>query len=179
MYKYIFLVMLSSCAFSKSDEKQKQSLAQNEYALTIDWLMQDETRPEAVLKAVRPVSVSGETYLANAPTTLPAAVPQSLILRGDFSASQIPEVNFLRGSIKLSEKSVFVPVQIVGEESINGKKRLTFQVTGLNAAFRTESSNSELLHIEIFGRTQRLAILEVPVRTPPSDLKSEEVPIKT
>lgn len=170
---------LAGCAFSKPDDDATQTFAQSEYGLTVDWLMEGETQPDATLKAVRLLNPSGETYKADAPVTLPAAVPQSLILMGEFAQSQISqEIDFLRAVVRFGEKIVYVPAQLVAEEPLGGKRRLTFQVTGLNAAFRTEKSTQGLLHIEIFARSQRIGILEAGIRTPPSDVTIESSDIK-
>lgn len=170
---------LSSCAFSKPGSGDAQTFRQSEYGLTVDWLMEGQRQPDPTLKAVRYLLPTGETYRADAPVTLPAAVPQALILMGEFPQAQMnQEIDFLRAVVRFGEKVVYVPAQLVAEEPLSGKRRLTFQVTGLNAAFRSEKSAQGLLRIEIFSHTQRIGILETGVRTPPSDVTVEALDIK-
>lgn len=180
--KYLLVCVLSfsACSFSKPGSGGAQTFSQSEYGLTVDWLMEGERQPDPALKAVRYLTPSGETYSSDAPVTLPAAVPQSLILMGEFPGAQMnQEIDFLRAVVRFGEKIVYVPAQLVAEESLSGKRRLTFQVTGLNAAFRSEKSGQGILHIEIFARSQRIGILEAAVRTPPSDVTVENVDIKS
>lgn len=176
---FILLVVFSGC-LTKSGVQKKLLFGESEYGLTVDWIMAGQTQSNATLKAVRLLNQSEETYTADAPVTLPAAVPQSLTLMGEFPREQIhQEIDFIRGSIRFGGKTVQLPAQLVNDEDSSKKRRLTFQITGLNAAFRTEKSSQGRLQIEIFSRSRRLGVLETTVRTPPSELKFKEIPIKT
>jgi len=151
---------------------------ENEYGLTIDWVMPGQDQSNTTLKAVRFLNINEKKYSSNAPVTLPAAVPQSLTLMGEFPQEQVDqEINFIRGLIRFGEKTIQLPVQLVSEGHSGKKRNLTFQITGLNAAFQREKSKQGLLQIEIFSRSQCLGILEVVVLKPPSELKIKEITI--
>lgn len=172
----LFPLLLTACLFPKSEVKDLSGFGRDEFGLTVDWLMEGQKRLEPTLKAIRILKPSGEIYRSDGAVTLPAAVPQSLILMGEFSEAQInDEVDFIRASVRLSGRKISIPAQLVSDDPFEGKRRLTFQVTGLNAAFRAEKSTQGLLQIEIFSRSKRVGILETGIRTPPSAVQVKAI----
>lgn len=172
-------LLFTACLFPKSGVKSYAGFGRDEFGLTVDWVMAGQKRLDPTLKAIRTLRASDAVYRADGAVTLPAAVPQSLILMGEFRNSEFSgEVDFIRAVIRFTEKKIDVPAQLVAEEPFEEKRRLTFQITGLNAAFHAEKSSQGLLQVEIFSRSKRVSILETAVRTPPSAISVKVLPIK-
>lgn len=147
------------------------------YELTVDWLMSGEVHSDPKLKAVRILNPNGQVYESDGAVTLPAAVPQSLILMSEFSAEQInKKIDFIRADLHFEGRTLQVPAQLVADEHIGLKRRLTFQVTGLNAAFQRDKTLFGTLSIVIFADSQRIGILKAAVRTPPSNVTFQSIP---
>ncbi len=180
----LVFALLFGCAFSKTEPPSVTSILpiQNSpgYELRVDWVLTHERSPDPRLKAIRNLVQTGTQYRSDRPITLPASIPTVLVLKATVASSDLSsEVEFLRGSIQIGNRVVRVPVELSGNQGNSNKTELSIQISGLNAAFRGEESSQGDLKIEVFSRSNVLLTLGAEVRTPPSHVYIEEIPIRT